>query len=175
MTDAAAAPGAAAPDAAAPDAVARRAGRVLLVDAARRVLLLQAVDPARPDDPYWMTPGGGLDPGEDAATAAARELYEETGLLLTPESLGARVRQEVIEFPYDGVWYRQRQEYFLVRIESHTVAPVALTELETASWRGARWWSTADLLATNDRYYPPDLVDLLGGLIATTPREGVGC
>jgi len=32
----------------------------------------------------WTIPGGHLDPGEDAAVGAARELFEETGLNLKP-------------------------------------------------------------------------------------------
>jgi len=31
----------------------------------------------------WTTPGGAREPGETAATTAARELFEETGLRLT--------------------------------------------------------------------------------------------
>jgi ADP-ribose pyrophosphatase YjhB (NUDIX family) len=30
--------------------------------------------------PRWITPGGGLEPGEDFRTAGERELFEETGL-----------------------------------------------------------------------------------------------
>jgi len=43
----------------------------------RWVLLVE-----RDDDHGWAIPGGCLDPGEDALTAAVRELEEETGLLL---------------------------------------------------------------------------------------------
>ena len=47
----------------------RRAARVLLVDAADRVLLFAGSDPLRPGDgSWWFTPGGGLDDGEDART-----------------------------------------------------------------------------------------------------------
>ncbi|WP_086566414.1 NUDIX domain-containing protein [Streptosporangium minutum] len=45
--------------------------------AGRWVLMVE-----RDDDHGWAIPGGCLDPGEDALTAAIRELAEETGLIL---------------------------------------------------------------------------------------------
>lgn len=33
----------------------------------------------------WVTPGGGIDPGEDTFTAAIREMYEETGLVFNDD------------------------------------------------------------------------------------------
>lgn len=46
-----------------------------------RVLMLQrAVDPTDRSGGMWEFPGGRLDPGEDAETAARREFTEETGL-----------------------------------------------------------------------------------------------
>lgn len=49
---------------------------VLLTDEDDKVLLLKAsyLD-------QWQFPGGGMDPGEGPAECAARELWEETGLL----------------------------------------------------------------------------------------------
>jgi 8-oxo-dGTP pyrophosphatase MutT (NUDIX family) len=143
----------------------RRAARVIVVDAANRVLLMHAVDPSRPDEPYWMTPGGGLNPGEDAATAAARELYEETGLRIEPERLGKAVRQEIVDFPYEGAWYHQQQDLFAVRVESWTVAATALTPLEIRSFLGSRWWHAAELVATDERYYPRDLPALMHAIV----------
>jgi 8-oxo-dGTP pyrophosphatase MutT (NUDIX family) len=144
----------------------RRAARVIVVNAANRVLLMHAVDPSRPDEPYWMTPGGGLDPGEDAATAASRELYEETGLRIEPALLGGPIRQETVDFPYEGVWYHQHQDLFAVRVESWTVASTALSPLEVRSFLGSRWWHATELVATDERYYPRDLPALLETIIA---------
>ncbi|PGH46245.1 ADP-ribose pyrophosphatase YjhB, NUDIX family [Micromonospora sediminicola] len=143
----------------------RRAARVLLVDASDRVLLFQGSDPARPDHRYWFTPGGGLDPGETPAEGAARELAEETGLRLAPAELGAPVWSETVEFPFDGVWYRQEQEFFLARVSGWEVDTAGFDAVERASVHGHRWWTVGELTATADRYYPPDLADRLGRVL----------
>ncbi|WBC14518.1 NUDIX hydrolase [Micromonospora sp. WMMA1998] len=143
----------------------RRAARVLLVDASDRVLLFQGSDPARPDHRYWFTPGGGLDPGETPAEGAARELAEETGLRLAPAELGAPVWADIVEFPFDGVWYRQEQEFFLARVSGWEVDTAGFDAVERASVHGHRWWTVGELTATADRYYPPDLPDRLGRVL----------
>ena len=58
----------------------RVAARVLLVDPAGRLLLFQGFDPHVPDESFWFTAGGGLEPGEELLAGAQRELREETGL-----------------------------------------------------------------------------------------------
>ncbi|HET8681756.1 MAG TPA: NUDIX domain-containing protein, partial [Micromonosporaceae bacterium] len=122
-------------------------------------------DPARPDHRYWFTVGGGLADGEPVAAGAARELREETGLELSPAALGEPVWREVTSFPFDGVWYRQEQDYFLVRVDRWEVVTHGFDDVERASIDDHRWWSIADLTATTERYYPPDLPDLLGRLL----------
>lgn len=147
--------------------IARRAGRVLLLDAAGRVLLFHGYDPARPTHGYWFTPGGGLDEGETMAEAAARELFEETGLRLGAERLGAAVWREVTEFPFAGQWYQQEQEFFLVRVDSWQVDTVGFNDIERGSVDGHRWWTVAELAGTDERYYPSELPELLTRLAGT--------
>ena len=51
-----------------------------------RVLLLLR-NPEKPQGNTWCIPGGKLKKGESALQAVIREVWEETGLCLTPESL----------------------------------------------------------------------------------------
>jgi 8-oxo-dGTP pyrophosphatase MutT (NUDIX family) len=43
----------------------------------------------RADDGSWLPPGGIIDPAEQPADAAVREVFEETGVLAVPERLVA--------------------------------------------------------------------------------------
>jgi len=59
--------------------------RAIVRDAAGRVLLIR-----RADNGYWAVPAGAMELGESIADCAARELFEETGLLagaVTPYAL----------------------------------------------------------------------------------------
>lgn len=147
------------------DFIARRAARVLLVDGADRVLLFLGHDPARPGHIYWFTVGGGLSDGETPADGAARELREETGLRLDPAELGEPVFAEQTEYPFDGRWYRQQQEFFLVRVASWEVDTSGFDTVEQGCIDGHRWWSLSELESTADRYYPATLPALLRDLV----------
>lgn len=144
--------------------VRRQAGRVLVVDAAGRVLLLHGFDPARPGEPYWFTVGGGAEPQESLAEAAVRELAEETGIAARPADLGEPVWHEVAEFSFQGASYRQEQDFFLLEVGSPEISADGRDQEEAAVIDGHRWWTLAELDATAERYYPAALPRLLRSL-----------
>ncbi len=80
--------------AAAGDAGAARrvpcAGAIVRDYAGRLLLIRRGQEPGRG---LWSLPGGRCEPGEDAATAAVREAYEETGLVVTAGALVGRVER----------------------------------------------------------------------------------
>jgi 8-oxo-dGTP pyrophosphatase MutT (NUDIX family) len=141
--------------------IVRRAGRVLVVDDAGRVLLLHGFDPARRDQPYWITVGGGSRPDESLAQAAARELLEESGISAEPGELGEPVWHEVAEFDFKGKWFRQEQDYFFLRVGSPQVRSDALTDEEATVVTGHRWWTIDELESTDETFYPVELPALL--------------
>ncbi len=145
--------------------IPRRAARILLLDAENRVLMFHGRDPARPEHTYWFTPGGGLVDGEAGAQGAARELFEETGLRLAPADLGEPVWRQTTEFPFDGRWYRQEQEFFLYRVVAWSVDTSGFGQVELDSIDGHRWWPPAELAASAERFYPEELPGLLRELV----------
>jgi 8-oxo-dGTP pyrophosphatase MutT (NUDIX family) len=135
------------------DLLERAAARVLLLDGRDRLLLFHGGDPARPENgSWWITPGGGLEVGEDAETAALRELREETGLFGVV--LEGPVWQRVAEFEFDGLGYRQSEVFFLARVETHDVDTSGFDDLEQRAVVGHRWWSIDEIDASQDVIYP---------------------
>jgi 8-oxo-dGTP pyrophosphatase MutT (NUDIX family) len=139
----------------------RQAVRILLLDGRERVLLFRGWDPAEPSVLYWFTPGGGLDPGEGAAEGAARELFEETGLRLAPEKLGGPVHHEVTDFSFNGVPYRQDQDFYLVQVPQWTVDTSGFDRWENDTIDHHHWWSMEELERTEEVFYPRDLLQVL--------------
>jgi len=143
------------------EVIERRAARVLVVDAAGRVLMLRGFDPENPEVRYWFTVGGGLEPRETLAQAAVRELAEETGLRVDPAALGEPVWNDVAEFPFDGRRYRQEQAWYLVRVDSWEADRSGFDEIERATVDRMTWWEPGDFQTATEPYYPPDLPALL--------------
>ncbi|MBR7839615.1 NUDIX domain-containing protein [Actinospica durhamensis] len=140
----------------------RVAGRAILLDSDGRVLLFQGFDPARPTEPpWWYTPGGGVEPGETPQQAAARELAEETGLVVEPAALGEQVFENYVEFLMDGVLLRQRNHFFLLRTATREISTAGLDDVEQRTHLGHRWWSAEELEQSSEICYPEELAGLI--------------
>jgi 8-oxo-dGTP pyrophosphatase MutT (NUDIX family) len=91
------------------DPIIRQAVRVLLLDENDRLLLFRAEDPAN-GSVFWFPAGGGVEEGEDAQSAATREIAEETGL--TDLQLGPELWHRRHVFTWRGVELDQRERWF---------------------------------------------------------------
>ncbi|MFJ1751775.1 NUDIX hydrolase [Kitasatospora sp. NPDC088134] len=146
----------------------RPTARILLLDDQDRLLLLCARDPRTGrEGSWWFTVGGGIDEGEDALTAAVRELCEETGLDLPATRLGPVVWTRRAVFTFNGRPFDQSEEYWLVRLTAAETAAVRVDPEEAS--HGHRWWSIAELATTEETVHPQRLAELLPALLADGP------
>lgn len=148
----------------------RRAGRVVLLDPAGRVLLVEGVDPARAPELCWLTPGGRVEPGEDARAAAARELTRETGMTLPGGCLEGPVWRRHSVFDLTGgvvvadeeffvaAWHRPGESCDEDGLRSGPTGP------ERPTVTRHRWWAAEELRTTGAVVYPRRLGDLLGSV-----------
>ena len=144
----------------------RHGARAVVLDPADRILLVRF---QFPDDSLWATPGGGLDEGETHEQAVVRELAEEVGL--TDFELGPCIwlRENPFELGggrYDG----QIERYFLVRTDAFEPEPHFTTEeLESEYVTGHRWWTLDELRASDERFAPTRLPELVAALLSDGP------
>jgi 8-oxo-dGTP pyrophosphatase MutT (NUDIX family) len=136
--------------------IPRRASRLVLVDPARRVLLLRDVE-ALTGRPFWITPGGGLNEGESHLEAARRELREETGL--RDADIGPALWRGRRCFHARGDDYDQVETFFLVRVDPFEVDMSEVEDYERNLVH--RWWTLEELDSTPELVLPQGLSALL--------------
>jgi 8-oxo-dGTP pyrophosphatase MutT (NUDIX family) len=148
--------------------IVRQSARVIVVDGRNRVLLLRfAFDAELAPRPYgWCTPGGGVRDGEPLAVAAAREVGEEVGLVVTADRLGGPVAYTSGFADLGWSAGDFRDDFFFVRVDGHAVDTSRMEDLERSYHAGERWWSLDELAGTDEIIYPYGLVPLLTDLLA---------
>lgn len=144
--------------------IQRRTARVIPVSPLGRVLLLRGHDPEVPDQSYWFTIGGRIEPGETARQAAVREMREEVGIVVDENDLRGPFHEGEHNYSFGGLEYHSTSVFFTVALPEDSVQPMGLPgEIITE----ARWWSPADVWhepVSNQRI--PHIV----ALAAATPR-----
>jgi 8-oxo-dGTP pyrophosphatase MutT (NUDIX family) len=139
----------------------RRASRILLLDDEDRVLLMLTVSSLL-NVPVirWITPGGGVDDHESHAEGAIRELFEETGLLVTDVGQPIYTISGQRTFA-NGQEQSTNSEYFVVRTAAFTPVTDHWMENEFYDIKDVRWWSLDELRATDEQYSPRPLISLI--------------
>lgn len=147
----------------------RPTARLLVIDNQQRVLLFSIHDATslhdqRPDfTHYWLTPGGGVDPGETFEQAAIRELWEETGVQITALGPCVWLYERVIRFPDRSMHLQER--FYLVRIAAAKISFANLLPYEQITHRGHRWWRVDELERSSDLFLPHTLPQMIRGLL----------
>jgi 8-oxo-dGTP pyrophosphatase MutT (NUDIX family) len=149
----------------------RKTARVLLFDGDNRLLLIRMHDPDVGDASgkvleraYWVTIGGEIEPGEDIATAARRELLEETGL--ANSWIGPPVWTTEHVLCVHGKNRLMQETFVLARTDTTGLDRSGWTELERAVIRDMKWWTLGELTQTRDLIFPTSLAAHLPALIA---------
>jgi 8-oxo-dGTP pyrophosphatase MutT (NUDIX family) len=157
------------------DVPIREAVRAVVLDRDNRVLLFKAFPDSTRLRYFWITPGGGVTAGESGTAALQRELAEECGLTAAEVGPLIWVRDHVFPMPHSGQPMRQRERYYLVRVEQHTVDVSGWDEFERKFMGEHRWWTLSEVQSSDDEFAPHRLgyflADLVNGRIPAEPID----
>jgi 8-oxo-dGTP pyrophosphatase MutT (NUDIX family) len=155
-----------------------RSCRGLLVHGERILLAQHSIDHNRA---VWVGPGGGVEDGENLAQALARELHEETGLVLTDAHTPWLVWIQTVEFPemneqgYAGI----ANYFFLLHVD--TFEPTSGVPVGAAGHPDGdgildqRWWSITEIESAHSQgvlFSPRALPTLLRAALTNDPPAG---
>lgn len=138
----------------------RRTSRIILMDETGAALLFMTAAPDSTRFARWITPGGGVDPGETHEQAGVREVFEETGLVID------NVGEPVWSLDFDVAWDdanhdRGHAKYYVVRCERFEPVSTNWTESEHVDMTQHGWFTADELLRSGQPFEPYDLPRLL--------------
>ncbi len=146
----------------------REAARVVVTDTAVALLLVDT-DPGLPGTRWWVTPGGGIDPGESPRQAAVREVAEETGLDVEPHRLLGPVATRTVIHGYSDQVLSQRESFFVLLVDApFEVSPAGLTADEQLTLDGWGWLPLEGTGDLPDPVWPANLAELVA--LTATPE-----
>lgn len=148
----------------------RFTARALPVNHEGRVLLLQGFEPRSRETLRWFTIGGALEGEESMAEAAARELYEETGIKADPQAFSEPYGLSTIEFTWDTYEITQDQTFLAVRVGDAKVSFEGMEAIEQQTTTGYRWWSAEEIRACQEEYHPVNLAELIEEAVRRVSR-----
>jgi putative (di)nucleoside polyphosphate hydrolase len=145
---------------------------IMLIDAKGRVFVARRIDST---SEAWQMPQGGIDEGEDAPTAAMRELLEETG---TDKAviIGESSQWHAYDLPdhlvprlWGGRYRGQKQKWFAMRFEGvDSDIDIETEHPEFCEWKWIPIQQLPEIIVPFKRALYQTLVDefspLIGGL-----------
>jgi 8-oxo-dGTP pyrophosphatase MutT (NUDIX family) len=139
--------------------------RAVLLAPGPRVLLFECHEPGQPGS-WWITPGGGIEPGEDDRAALQRELAEEVGLDTGECAIGPCVWTRAHAHVWQDRAVCARSRFYLVHVERAREPAPRSPDFGSL---GHRWWTLDELASTDAILSPRGLPRLLAALLRDGP------
>ena len=117
--------------------------------------------------PFWVFPGGGIEPGEDLKEAAIRELYEETGCSRDDVEFGPIVWRSEVHMVLAGTPSHIKDQYIVAKLKRDIdkISTKNFTDWEKEVVKTIGWLSLEQIKNISDPVYPTGLVNYLPNIL----------
>ena len=143
--------------------------RTVVRDSEDRILLFHTRELSSPElGEWWELPGGGIDEGETYLDAALRELREETGIVATPDQVGAPTWRRTSTFRHRDKRHLQHEVVVEVVLDcpGPAVDESERFDYEKEDYFDFRWWPVEEVVGSEESFYPRSLPALLAKFLA---------
>ena len=152
----------------------RKSSRAIVLNKQNQIFLFRyTFDFFAEEDSIWITPGGGLDEGENFDEALKRELLEELGIELTEPAPFVFYRNPLYELK-NGETARCEERFYLVYCEEEMVSYAGWTESENKRMTAGKWWTVEEIRQSKETFFSEDILEILERLSrGEIPKEPV--
>ncbi|QHW35922.1 NUDIX hydrolase [Staphylococcus ursi] len=120
----------------------RKSSRAFIINEKNEVLLQQFIfKEVIGERILWVTPGGGVEIGENSEDALKREIYEELGIVIVPEKSDIKLELDVTIYGKNETFI-SRETYYKFFLNSDTPINIDLmSQNEKNSFKGWKWFN----------------------------------
>jgi 8-oxo-dGTP diphosphatase len=150
----------------------RKSARAILINNENKILMFKfKFENIQGENVLWVTPGGGVEEGENFEQALKRELHEETGLVLN--SIGPWIWTKEVIFKGKERDFVSYERYYLIKMDNTNISFENMTLNEVRTLKGFKWWDINELLSSTEEFFTPQigklLIEIIEGNIPNSP------